>query len=187
MNASTRPPRGGDDLSPHVLQLYRFALARLRDRDAAEEVVQETLLAALEHHASFAGRSSVRTWLTAILKHKIVDLKRAQARAAGSEAGVLEQTHGDGNGGMAQLAARPNAWNDPVRALEQKRMLRTFDQAVADLPECAARVFEMRELRGLNTGEVSAALGISSNNCCVILHRARSALRENLRRRGFEP
>ena len=55
--------------------LYRFALSRVKDPDIAEDLVQETFLAALRSRESFESRSAGRTWLIAILKHKIVDYK----------------------------------------------------------------------------------------------------------------
>ena len=60
--------------------LMRYALLQLRDQTAAEDAVQETLLAALQTASNFAGRSSVKTWLVGILKHKIIDTHRRQAR-----------------------------------------------------------------------------------------------------------
>src|SRR6187431_1301468 len=60
--------------------LLRVAQLQLRDRDQAEDVVQETLLAALEAQAKYAGKSSVKTWLTGILKHKVVDAIRRKQR-----------------------------------------------------------------------------------------------------------
>ena len=56
--------------------LYRFAMARVRRADVAEDLVQETLLAAWRGRARFAGRSSERTWLTSILKRKAIDWLR---------------------------------------------------------------------------------------------------------------
>ena len=63
----------------------RFASLELRNREAAEDAVQETLLAALAAEKSFAGRSNLRTWLTGILKHKIVDALRRSTRERPTE------------------------------------------------------------------------------------------------------
>lgn len=68
-----------DWLNEHGDYLYRFALARLRDPHQAEDAVQETMLAAIKSN-NFEGDSSARTWLTGILKHKIIDLQRKQIR-----------------------------------------------------------------------------------------------------------
>jgi RNA polymerase sigma factor (sigma-70 family) len=73
------------ELDSHRAYLYRYAMQQLRDANGAEDVVQETLLAALESRSAFAGRSSLRTWLTGILKHKILDLIRKQVREVSAE------------------------------------------------------------------------------------------------------
>src|ERR1043165_4696868 len=67
-------------LDEHVDYLFGYAMFRLRDASAAEDAVQETLLAALQGHKEFAGRGSVRTWLTGVLKHKPADHFRRAGR-----------------------------------------------------------------------------------------------------------
>src|SRR5918911_1258058 len=74
------------DVAKHRDYLYRYALLQLRDASRADDVVQETLLAAVESPERFSGRSSLRTWLTGILKHKIIDVFRKQARERTVEA-----------------------------------------------------------------------------------------------------
>ena len=74
------PLPGTEELESLRPYLLRYALLQLRDRDSAEDVVQETMLAALEGRARFAGQSTAKTWLTGILKHKIIDLRRSTTR-----------------------------------------------------------------------------------------------------------
>ena len=69
-------------LEQHGDVLYRYALLQFRDEHKAEEVVQETLVAALQSQDRFQGGSSVRTWLIGILKHKVLDQFRLEAREA---------------------------------------------------------------------------------------------------------
>src|SRR6516162_1609445 len=69
-----------ESLASHRSYLYSYALARVRTPSAAEELVQETLLAAVEGQAPFRRESKLRTWLTGILKHKIIDWHRSEAR-----------------------------------------------------------------------------------------------------------
>ena len=64
----------------HGDALYRFALRRVTDPELADDLVQETFLEGLSARSSFTGGSSVRTWLTAILKHKIIDQYRRSGR-----------------------------------------------------------------------------------------------------------
>jgi RNA polymerase sigma-70 factor (ECF subfamily) len=91
-HTSTSPERWLDD---HGDALLGYACARVRDRDAAEDLVQETLLAAWRARASFAGKSSERTWLIGILKHKLADHWRRLAREPRGAA-ALETDAADG-------------------------------------------------------------------------------------------
>ena len=173
--------------------LYRYALLNLRDESRAEDVVQETLLAAVEGKERFSGRSSVRTWLTGILKHKIVDLFRRQAR----EAPLDLDREGDPDDEFAELyfdrADRdhwhtfPRSWGDPERSLEDKRFWEVFDLCSRQLPAQLARVFYMREFLGLETDEICKEMSITATNCWVMLYRARMGLRECLETRWFAP
>jgi RNA polymerase sigma-70 factor (ECF subfamily) len=171
----------------HRPYLLRFALLRLRDRSAAEDAVQEALLAALQGAGRFAGQSSVRTWLVGILKHKIVDSIRKSAREPISEL--------SGEAGAENLDAYfetdghfidpPEAWEDPERALDERRFFEALERCLASLPKATASAFTLRELMGLDTEEICKELGISASNCWVMLYRARMSLRACLERTWF--
>lgn len=184
---------GFGDFQEHRAYLYRYALLQVRDANRADDVVQETLLAAIESGESYAGRSSVKTWLTGILKHKITDLFRRQAR----EVQVPETPDGEDDREFADeffdTARRdhwhtaPPTWQDPERSFEQARFWETFERCIAGLPPQTARVFSMREFMGMETAEICKELGISSTNCWVILYRARMTLRDCLETTWFNP
>lgn len=179
-------------LEEHRPYLLRFALVQLRDRNAAEDAVQETLLAALQSSARFAGRSSVKTWLTGILKHKIVDHLRRQLRELPLER--PEEADGDPDADVAEAVFAPDGgwrelprqWHAPDRSFESSEFWKVFDACVQVMPQRSARVFVMRELLELSTEEICKELGISTTNCWVLLHRARLALRECLDTRWFK-
>jgi RNA polymerase sigma-70 factor (ECF subfamily) len=161
----------------------------LRDAAAAEDVVQEALLAALAGEASFAGRSGLRTWLTGILKHKIVDVIRRQSRER--PAADLEADGEDGEfdalfDRRGHWEEPPQAWERPEAALGQKQFLAALEACLKALPERTARVFLMREHLGLETSEICKELGITPTHCWVMLHRARTALRLCLTANWFE-
>jgi len=165
--------------------LLRYAKLQLRDPDRAEDAVQETLLAALESRARFAGRSSVKTWLTGILKHKIIDQIRRQARERPLEEGAED---GDPDAGWkpdGHWQEFPKNWADPERSLEDRRFWEAFERCVAGLPARTARAFTMRELLELDTAEICKELAITETNCWVMLHRARLALRQCLEQCWF--
>jgi RNA polymerase sigma-70 factor (ECF subfamily) len=168
--------------------LLRFARLQLRDADAAEDAVQECLLAALANERQFAGRAALRTWLTAILRNKIIDHIRQRAREpslqmtddAGEERDFDALFATDGHWAQA-----PADWGDPQRALENKRFHDVFEACVEILPAKIARVFMMREFLGLETDEICKELAISASNCWVALYRARMRLRECLQLNWF--
>ena len=163
--------------------LYRYALLRLRSPDLAADVVQETFLEALRARDSFAGRSTERTWLVGILKHKIVDHFRKSVRrhAAG-------QSNGFDAGGSPEEFDRRGHWRvgpaswagDPGRDLETREFWDAFGGCLSRLPPGLADAFFLREVDGLGPEEVRQALGITPANLWARLHRARSLLRQCL-------
>lgn len=179
------------DIEKHRAYLYRYALLQVRDANRAEDVVQETLLAAIEGGERYAGRASVKTWLTGILKHKIIDLFRKQSRETqvpDTPDGEDEREFTDRYFDQARTDhwhTFPPTWQDPVRSFEQKRFWEVFERCNTRLPDQTARVFAMRELMGMDTGDICKELGISSTNCWVILYRARMNLRECLEATWF--
>jgi len=159
--------------------LLRYATLQLRDAAAAEDAVQETLLAALAGEASFAGRSNLRTWLTGILKHKIVDAVRRMSRetalGTGDEEGAAQfDALFDERGHWLEM---PSAWPDPDASLTQKQFFAVLEDCLAKLPAKTSRAFMMREHMGFETGEICKELAITPTHCWVLLHRARLALR----------
>ncbi len=172
--------------------LLRFARLQLRDAGAAEDAVQETMLAALTASQGFESRSSYKTWLISILRNKIVDIIRAQSRelpasslAADDEGDdLLEESLFEARGHW-QPSARPTRWADPEASFEQQQFWMVFEACLNHLPPKTARVFMMREFLGLDTGEICKETGISSSNCWVVLHRARMGLRTCLETRWF--
>jgi RNA polymerase sigma-70 factor (ECF subfamily) len=166
--------------------LLRYASLQLRDSHAAEDAVQETLLAALAGEASFQGRANLRTWLTGILKHKIIDAIRRMSREATllPEADTAEfDALFDPSGHWVEP---PAAWTDPDASLEQKRFFAALEACLKRLPQKIAQAFMMREHLGLETGEICKELAITPTHCWVLLYRARMALRECLEKDWFK-
>ncbi len=141
-------------------QLLSFAMRRLRSRDHAEDAVQETLLAALEGMERFGGASSLGTWLIGILKHKIADAQRASSRE--EPLGYDEDLSYE---------------NAPEDGLARRRLVDALDARLRQLPSCAAQVFVLREVMGMDTAEVCSRLAITPSNCWVMHHRVRQRLR----------
>lgn len=177
-----------DELEAHRASLFKFAMLQLRNDAQAEDVVQETLLAAMQGAERFSGNSSVRTWLTGILKYKIIDLIRKVARERPSTVETDDVGHDDFDmlfDKAGHITEAPSDWGDPEAALSQSRFFAVLERCMDDLPENAARAFAMREVMGLETDEICKELNVSATNCRVLLYRARTALRLCLDQRWF--
>lgn len=168
--------------------LYRYALLRLQDPALAEDLVQETFLAALKARERFAGRSSEKTWLIGILKHKMADHLRRQRRTR--ETGDIEA---ESDRLQAELfdrkghwAIAPGAWDNPDGSLESARFWEAFRACISALPSHLADLFILREINELPGDEICKVLEISTtNNMWVMLSRTRMRLRQCLEERWF--
>jgi RNA polymerase sigma-70 factor (ECF subfamily) len=164
-------------------QLIRFAQLQLRNQTLAEDAVQDALLAVLEKPERFAAQSSFRTYVTGILKFKIIDALRASTRERQIDAG---EDQNDDDVVDALFAAdghareTPRQWGNPDSALEQKDFFRILEVCLEKLPAKTARIFMMREWLELETDEICKELAISTSNAWVLLYRARLRLRECL-------
>ena len=168
--------------------LFRYAMLRSRDRSTAEDLVQETFLAALKDHSSFSGRSSESTWLVGILKHKIADHFRHQAREAPPGDDDLRDPPGpspfDGSG---HWTSGPADWGgNPADLYREKKFLDQLTKCLSGLPPNHANAFTLREIEGTDTGEICKVLNVTETNLWVILHRARMLLRRCLEANWFE-
>ena len=177
------------DIHPHRAYLLRYASLQLRDAGAAEDAVQDTLMAAIEGADRFSGKSSVKTWLTGILKHKIIDHIRRQSREQPLLAGDNDRSEADVVDALflddGHWRAPPSHWGDPDKALENKAFMAVFEQCARNLPKKTAHAFMMREVMALDTGEICQELDVTSTHCWVLLHRARLSLRECLEIKWF--
>jgi len=166
----------------HGDYLFRYAMLRLRDRSTAEDLVQETFLAGIKDRKSFSGNSSESTWLVGILKHKIADHFRHQAREAPLEEGDLrEQPDSSPFDGSGYWMNGPTNWGgNPADLYREKKFLDQLTKCLAGLSTNHANAFTLREIEGAETGEICKVLNVTETNLWVILHRARMQLRRCL-------
>ncbi len=185
---SVEHPQSPDQIAELRPALMRFARLQLRNDAVAEDVVSETMLALLERPAAFAGRSSLRTFATGVLKHKIVDHLRRAGReaplageACADDADLFDALfHADGH-----WVDPPPAWGDPDTTFAQREFFEVLQACIDHLPASLARLFMMREWLELETDEISRELGVTANNVFVMLYRARMRLRECLQVKWF--
>jgi RNA polymerase sigma-70 factor (TIGR02943 family) len=168
--------------------LYRYALTRVRTPDVAQDLVQETLLAALRNRDQFAGRSSERSWLCGILKNKIVDYYRQVGRETSFtdlEFLADEFSVKFVDGGWIHRDA-PKEWKPAAEVVTHRAEFWTvIHGCLGKLPHRIANVFMLREIEEISTGEICKTLSVSEPNVWVMLHRARMALRECLEMNWF--
>ena len=166
-------------LDEHGDALYAHAVSRVREPALAEDLVQDTLIAAWQAKDDFRGAASVKTWLISILKFKIIDHFRKAERETSLDAiqdnddlwvGKFDET--------GLWAVEPLAFRDPASILENTQLSRALLDCIARLPSNLRSVFTLRELEGLDTNELVSQLQISSaNNVLVMLSRAREKMR----------
>jgi RNA polymerase sigma-70 factor (ECF subfamily) len=165
--------------------MLRFARLQLGNRETAEDMVQEAMESALRHLERFTGQSSLKTWVFAILKNKIIDHLR-QAKRTVNFSSLTSNEDEDWEVGLESLfnergrwrdGPRPVAWPSPDEAVQSKQFWIVFETCLDLLPAKAGRVFMMREFLGFESEEICAQLNLTTSNLHVILHRSRLKLR----------
>ena len=162
----------------------------MRNEAWAEDAVSETLLAALNKPQAFDNRSQLKTWLVGILKHKVIDVFRHNART------VTLETDQDASNSHAELdglvfkasghfAQAPSDWGNPEQDLQSSQFFQVLEACTEKMPAAMGRVFLMREWLELSSDEICKELGLSATNLYVTLHRARLRLRECLETHWF--
>ncbi len=159
--------------------LFNYAMLRVDDRQIAEELVQETFLAALKSRKNFRGTSAPSTWMIAILKYKVLDhFRQQEAKPIGNQPlendpfvdGLFTYTLHY----RVKPAAEPR---DPANEAEKADFWRIFRRCLDGLPDNYRRAFIRVTVDGVNSGDACRELKVSATNLSVLLHRARSRLR----------
>lgn len=178
-------------LDDHGDYLLACAVGFVQEIDKAEDLVQETLLAAVKGWAQFEGRSTLRTWLIAIMKRKATDQLRQTSRQAPTRAKALtevallnwtnEQFHSSG-----KWANPPRSWPaDAAASIESEEFRQVLADCVSRMPERGVDVLRLAHLQGLNSEQIGKHLEITASNVGVILHRTHLALRHCLEKKWF--
>ncbi len=164
-----------DWLNEHGDYLYRYAMKKVHDSEAAFALVQETLLAAWK--GNFKGNSSVRTWLVGILKHKVIDFIRKQIQ----NRKIIDNL---GNDPLSDYFNEQGAWLEPQNRLHDRpehhaqnnQLQHHLTECIFTLNEQQRTIFVLREINGESTENICQACDITPSNLHVIMHRARLAL-----------
>jgi RNA polymerase sigma-70 factor (TIGR02943 family) len=162
--------------------LYHFAIGQVRDPVVAEDMVQETFLAAIKARDRFHGESSERTWLIGILRHKIYDhlRKTLRRKTVSLDAGSALREDDPFHEPLAWVHEVAAECMTPDRHVELNEFRAALEVALGKLPPRIAQVFALYEMEQQPGRDVCRALNISEANLWVMLHRARKQLREEL-------
>ncbi|NWG86934.1 MAG: sigma-70 family RNA polymerase sigma factor [Hydrogenophilaceae bacterium] len=163
--------------------LFRYALATLRDERLAEDAVQDCLLAAWQAQSTYSGQASERTWLTGILKHKIVDIVRKDSREKPLEKIEPDNPYGEFEAGFDETGHWANLlaeWGDPAAAFENKFFWQVLEACLSAMPRRLAQLFMLREVVGADSEKVCQELEITPTNLWTMLYRSRMSLRRCL-------
>jgi RNA polymerase sigma-70 factor (ECF subfamily) len=177
-------------LDRHGDYLFRYALVRVHDAGVAEDLLQETLLAAVGACESHDGRSSERTWLVGILKDKIIDYFRRVARHP--EFQLMPEGEEDGTEWFEKSGPWCGHWREdraptswPIHTLESHEFWEIFEHCLAKLPQQMSIAFSLREIDDLTSTEICEILNVTPNYLWVLLHRSRAKLRQLLEAEWF--
>ncbi len=165
-------------LEEHGDAMFRYAYLRLRDRAAAEDAVQESLLAALKASDGYEGRSNERTWLIGILRHKVLDTIRTRAR---------NRSTGDIELEMAEPIVRgvrcDDHWPTELDGSENAELVSIVREELAGLGSPAREALILRVVEKLDSQTVCDILALTPTNLWTIVHRGRLKLRDRVSER----
>jgi RNA polymerase sigma-70 factor (ECF subfamily) len=167
-----------DLVRQHHGAVFRMAQRLLRHRDDAQEVVQETFLAAYEGIAGFQQRASIKTWLLAIAWRKAVDRLNHRSGEAHVRSDALDD---DTLWRLAQSVEHLTDWGgNPEHHVARQQLSELLRAALARLPDDARAVYELRDVQGLSSQDAAEVLGLSEGAVRVRLHRVRQYLLREL-------
>ncbi|QEP42650.1 sigma-70 family RNA polymerase sigma factor [Ectothiorhodospiraceae bacterium BW-2] len=169
-------------LQEHGDALYRYALLQCRTPHQAEELVQETLLAAIESYPNYSGKASIRTWLIGILKNKAIDYFRRCQRETlledeSSDEQALDNLIDKSFKESGHWSANLKEWGDPEKMLQQGQFWQVIQLCLGHLPQRLQQIFLMKEIFEQKSENICQELQISATNLWTMLYRARMGLR----------
>jgi RNA polymerase sigma-70 factor (ECF subfamily) len=159
--------------------LYNYAITRVNDADLSKDLVQETFFAGLKSAKNFQGKATERTWLTSILKRKIIDYyRKINSNKGKAEVRMNFYSDGENEGNWIEEKV-PQSWdNESEKTIENEELKNQLEDCIDNLPEKYEMVFRMKTIQGFETEEICKELEITASNLWVIIHRARTQLRK---------
>lgn len=166
--------------------LFNYTIARINDRDLAQDLVQETFFAGLKSMENFKGKASERTWLVSILKRKIIDQYRKNNSKKGqAEVKINFNDDAENQGDWLEQRVADPFDKTAEDTLENEELGSAIYECLDKLPEKQAEVFKMKTILGYDTEQICNELNITASNLWVIIHRARTSMASCLESNWF--
>ncbi|WP_428328309.1 sigma-70 family RNA polymerase sigma factor [Mucilaginibacter sp.] len=175
-----------DWVAAHADYLYSFAITRINDEEQARDLVQDTFLAALEKITNFEGKSAERTWLTAILKNKIIDVYRKKSSGLKNievkDAEQEQQDFFEDDGHWKPEHGPKEIGIEDKDHLVNKEFEQIMQMCMQKLPSLWMAVFTMKHIEEQATDFICTELKVTASNFWVIIHRTKLNLRTCLQK-----
>ncbi|MCK0177736.1 sigma-70 family RNA polymerase sigma factor [Flavobacteriaceae bacterium S0862] len=166
--------------------LFNYTITRVRDRETAQDLVQETFFAGLKSMKNFKGQASERTWLISILKRKIIDYyRKINSNKSKAEVRMNLNFDGENEGDWLEHRVADPFDKTAENNLENTELGLAIHDCISKLPRKQAEVFKMKTLLGYETETICNELGITASNLWVIIHRARTSLASCMEKNWF--
>lgn len=165
----------------HADYLFSFAITRVGDSQTAEDLVQETFISAMKNYDSFQHKSKASTWLTAILKNKIIDYYRKKVREYHKESldGLSDSRDFFDQKGHWKKDERPQSWSVSTdHGIEREEFYAILKRCLKKLNDLQHMAFVMKHMEDVDTTEICKELNITASNYWVTIHRAKLQLRK---------
>jgi len=166
--------------------LFNYTITRVKDRETAQDLVQETFFAGLKSMKNFKGEASERTWLISILKRKIIDhYRKINSKKGKAEVRMNLNFDGENEGDWLEQRVADPFDKTAENNLENTELGLAIHNCISKLPSKQAEVFKMKTLLGYDTETICNELGITASNLWVIIHRARTSLASCMEKNWF--
>lgn len=167
--------------------MYSYAIQRINNHEKAEDIVQDTFLAALNAKENYKGEASERTWLTSILKRKIIDhYRKINSNKGKAEVNMSYVNTDDQEGDWLEERIAGDKQHNSDFELDNIDLKNTLEQCLDELAPKSALVFRMKTIQNVESEEICNELNISSSNLWVIIHRARVQLMNCMKSNWYE-
>ncbi|MFD0862728.1 sigma-70 family RNA polymerase sigma factor [Sungkyunkwania multivorans] len=157
--------------------LFNYTIVRVKDRETAEDLVQETFLAGLKSMENFKGEASERTWLISILKRKIIDhYRKINSKKGQAEVRMSYNSDSESEGDWLEERVADKFDLNAEDSMQNEELGLAIEDCIGKLPEKQSTIFKMKTIQGYDTEVICNELNITPSNLWVIIHRARTAL-----------